>query len=237
MSGFHLIKTDSKELLIDLVFPNRCPFCKSVIHWKSYCCDECFDKAEWINYDNVNICRRCGHYTCICNTENIFYDRCYSAASYSDETVRNAVLSLKYRRSENSAVIFSEHIFSLLVNEEHTDFDLIVPVPMHRKNIRRRGYNQAEIIAAHMSVLLNVPVRTDLIGKHYSAQAQHSRNAGERKAAVMTEYFSLDNRLNGEKILLCDDIFTTGSTVNRCAELLKGIGASSVTAAICAAVV
>lgn len=236
MSGFDMLKTDRKEMLIDLVFPNRCPFCGKVIHWSSCCCESCYARAEWVNLDSVRICRRCGHYVCECDTERIYYDRCFFAASYSDENVKNAVLALKYRQSKNAAVIFSQRLYDMLKKEEHTDFDHIVPVPMNRKKLRRRGYNQSEILAERLSELLDIPVRTDLLGKRYSSETQHSRTAEERKAAAETEYFSLDKRLDGEKILLCDDIFTTGSTVNRCAELLKGIGAASVTAAVCTAV-
>ncbi|MGN1417336.1 MAG: ComF family protein [Oscillospiraceae bacterium] len=236
MSGFDMVKTDRKEMLIDLIFPNRCPFCGKVIHWSRYCCEDCYKKAEWINFDNVRICRRCGHYVCECDKEKIYCDRCFFAASYSDENVKNAVLALKYKQSKNAAVIFSQRLYELLKSESCTDIDCIVPVPMNRKKQRRRGYNQSEILAEHLSELLDSPVRTDLIGKRYSSETQHSRTAEERKAAAETEYFSLDKRLNGEKILLCDDIFTTGSTVSRCAELLKNIGASSVTAAVCAAV-
>lgn len=236
MSGFDMVKTDRKEMLIDLIFPNRCPFCGKVIHWSSYCCETCYTQAEWVNFDSVRICRRCGHYVCECGTERIYYDRCFFAASYSGESVKNAVLALKYKKSENAAVIFSQRLSELLKKEEHTDIDYIVPVPMNKKKLRKRGYNQSEILAEHLSELLDIPVRTDLIGKRYSSETQHSRTAEERKTAVITEYFSLDKKLGGEKILLCDDIFTTGSTANRCAELLKDIGASSVTAAVCAAV-
>lgn len=236
MSRFDLVKNDRKEMLIDLIFPNRCPFCGKVIHWSRYCCEDCYTQAEWINFDNVSVCRRCGHYVCECDKELIYYDRCFFAASYSDENVKNAVLALKYKQSKNAAVLFSQRLFELLKNEGYTNIDCIVPVPMNRKKQRRRGYNQAEILAGYMSELLGVPVRTDLLGKRYSLETQHSRTAEERKTAAETEYFSLDNKLNGENVLLCDDIFTTGSTVNRCAKLLKSIGATSVTTAVCAAV-
>lgn len=237
MSGFQLIKTDKKDMLTDLIFPNRCPFCGKVIHWSGYCCSDCFDRAEWIDYDKVKICRRCGHYICECDKGEIFCDSCFTSAAYTDETVRNAVLSMKYRQSENAAVIFSHQLSVLLAKETDNGFDIIVPVPMHKKNIRRRGYNQAEILAEHLSELMGIPVKNDLIGKHYSKETQHSRTAEERRAAVMSEYFALEQRLNGENVLLCDDIFTTGSTVNRCAQLLKDIGAASVTAAVCASVI
>lgn len=234
MSGFELRKSGIKELLLDIVFPNKCPLCSEAVYWKNYCCDKCFDKGLWIRYDKGDICRCCGHYVCRCYNIERVYDSCYSAGFYS-ESVREAVIALKYECSTNAAEIFAEMIYRQMLHDGNTDYDFIVPVPMNERKQRKRGYNQAEILAERLSARLGTEIRNDLLIHSYSRSSQHDRTAEERAEFAEKEYYTADNvHINGGKILLCDDVLTTGSTINRCAYLLKEAGAGLVTAAVCA---
>ena len=105
---------------------------------------------------------------------------------------------------------------------------------MNRKKERKRGYNQARELAVILGKKLDIPVRDDLLVHTFSSRSQHDRSGEERRRAAREEYFPSETaELAGERILLCDDVLTTGSTMSVCAEILKNIGASHVTAAVC----
>lgn len=222
-----------KYMLADIFFPNRCPFCDDVIPWTDAACDECADSVEYFD-GTVSVCRKCGRSMCVCSEESFVTDRIYSGGYYANE-LRRAVLSMKYHKNENAAEFFAEVLFSQMKHDNFTDFDYIVPVPMNIKKERRRGYNQAEYLAECIGKYIpDAQIRNDLLVRKYSRRQQHDRNAEERHESALTEYSAAEGvRLDGDKILLCDDIFTTGATVNRCADLLKIMGADSVTAAVC----
>lgn len=233
--GFDLVKTEKKEFFIDIFLPNRCPFCDKVIMWDLYCCGDCFENAEWLDVEYPDICRRCGRMICICGTGKIKYDFCYCAGAYDGKLIKNAVLALKYDHSCNAAAIFARRLAGLLRSDGRDKFDCIVPVPMNKFKQLKRGVNHSEMLADALSEELHVPVNTSLLKKRYSFHSQHSRRRAERERSVCKEYRrSSVQDLKGEKILLCDDIMTTGSTINRCAELLKEMGAAEITAAVCA---
>lgn len=233
--GFDLVKTDKRDFFIDIFLPNRCPFCDKVIMWNLYCCEDCFENAEWLDAEYPDICRRCGRIICICNTGRVKYDLCYCAGAYEDRLIKNAVLSLKYSHSRNAAEIFASRLAGMLRAEGRDNFDCIVPVPMNKFKELKRGINHSEMLADALSRKIHIPVNTSLLKKRYSFHSQHSRRRAERERSVYKEYCRRSvQELIGEKILLCDDIMTTGSTINRCSELLKEMGAAEITAAVCA---
>ena len=100
---------------------------------------------------------------------------------------------------------------------------------MSQESYRKRGYNQAEIIAERISSVCSLPIITDSLYKNKSA-AQHTLGLSDRIENT-SAYGRGSRRLDNMKIILCDDVITTGSTLNRCAELLKELGASVIFAA------
>ncbi len=232
--GFSIRKNSRKELLLDLFFPNKCPFCQKAVHWTKYCCDECYSLSG-IADANKMFCRRCGEFACKCGKEQHFFDFCIIGGVYENEYIKNAVLSMKYKRSENSAEIFAHCVSKAILSDNKLPKpDCIVPVPMNIRHKRERGYNQAEFFGEHLSKKLNIPMKTELLEKIYTNKSQHKRNADERKISVKNEYNAARNAEIKGNIILCDDIMTTGSTLDRCAEILKSIGAEKVILAVCA---
>ncbi|MBQ4312415.1 MAG: ComF family protein [Oscillospiraceae bacterium] len=227
-------KSGIREWILDLFLPNVCPVCRRVMRWDLYCCEDCVKELEPIGEKQEKLlCPRCGKYVCVCAERGIRYDRCIAAGIY-EGAVRKAVLSFKYDSNSNAAEIFA-CICAKRIEKAGIPADIITYVPMSARKRRMRGYNQAELFAAALSEKTGIPVRHGLLSRVYSVEEQHERTASERIESAGREYSAAEGaELSGERVILCDDVLTTGATMSSCAGILKDIGASEVTAVVCA---
>lgn len=214
--------------LLNFFYPNRCPACDRILTAHELLCKPCSDALP---LSQEQYCRICGKPDCMCRQTALSYDGAVVCSAYTEGTVR-AILQLKQSRNTNFA-IFAARILAERLHEEHLQFDCVIPVPMHRSKERMRGYNQATLIAKEIARILELPLYEDILIKHRSAVSQHELTADER-AAHLDSFGITAQRLDGLRILLCDDVLTTGNTLNRCAALLKENGAASVYAAVAA---
>jgi ComF family protein len=106
--------------------------------------------------------------------------------------------------------------------------DVIVPVPLHRSRFRERGYNQSELLARQLGTILTLPVNTSSLKRIRKTQSQMSLGAGDRKINVNGAFACHDESLANLKVLLIDDVCTTGSTLDSCAAGLRQVGVASV---------
>ncbi len=219
-----------KLYLSDILFPNRCPFCGKFIKWDKLLCESCADKSVCAN--DV-ICRS--------GSKDKHFDRMYAAYFYDGEGVTDAVYRFKHEGSPNFAELAAEDCVAHMLSENAPKPDIIVPVPMGKRKRSVRGFNQAEIFAKSIAKRLDIPIRNDILFKYDEKDEQHYHNAEERKERVKTLFYGCavsgvkDMKFEGSHALLCDDVITTGSTVDRCAELLKARGVREVTVFACAA--
>ncbi len=229
-----MTKNDLKLFVADVFFPNRCPLCGEVIAWDLKFCPECVDSLPMVGDE---ICRTCGLNTQSCTCGNYAvknnYDYVFPAFYYKD-TAKKAVVYLKSYVSDIFPTIVANKIkddfskYNLGIK-----FDYIVPVPMTKGKQRSRGHNQAEIYAKGLSEVLGVPINNELIKKNFTIIAQHNLSSDFRKINADKLYsVKGDINLEGLNIILCDDVMTTGSTVNKCAKLLKSLGAKNVVIAV-----
>ncbi len=214
-----------KKYVLDIFFPNRCPFCGKVIKWSDTCCRKCFDEIPFIVTEH---CKKCGQEICICNKTNIYYDSCVSITDYSG-IVREGIINFKLDKAVNLVDVFKDDIYKKLSDTiDINKIDVVTAVPMHRSTKRSRGYNQADIISKTVSKVINKPANSRLLIKQSGDIAQHKLTRLEREKAVKG-LFSVNKKhigeIDGKTILLCDDIITTGSTLNECARILKDNGA------------
>ncbi len=113
---------------------------------------------------------------------------------------------------------------------EFADAECIVPVPLHRAKMRLRGFNQAEMIAHGISETLGIPVVTNSLKRIRHTASQTTMSAADRKKNVQSLFRVIGDRFRGVTVMLCDDVLTTGATLNTCAEALLVNGAQKVMA-------
>lgn len=199
---------------LDLLFPNRCGCCGAFIRWDALLCDQCADALEEA--------AACGS-----DMDDDLFFRAEAAYRYADRA-RDGILELKRGGNGNFAEVLGI-VFAERIKARQAEFtaDFIVPVPAKKSTLRERGYNQAALIAKEISRLTGIPVREDCLRRLESSAVQHSLDAQAREENALG-YQGCGRRLDGCRVLLCDDVVTTGATARRCAALLLEQGAAAV---------
>lgn len=202
---------DRKSKIISLIFPNRCPFCFSLIKDSEYSCDKCSK-----TFPPNGICQGVGGY------------RCISALPYHGKFKR-AVINFKFHNKTRYAKHLS-HILAKDIKHSYEDivFDYITYVPMHAKDLKKRGYNQCELLAKELSKELNIPYKETLI-KIKRTKPQHTLSAQKRRQNLKGAFRVIDkNLINNKTVLLIDDIVTTGTTLSECSKTLQKANPSQI---------
>ncbi|NNC86658.1 MAG: ComF family protein [Bacteroidia bacterium] len=147
--------------------------------------------------------------------------------------VQSLMHRLKYKGEKDVGVLLGELMATeIMESPNYTGFDVIVPVPLHRKKFIKRGYNQSEYIANGLSNVLNIPVDAYLVKRttHSSTQTKKKRFARWENVEKIFQLGNTDG-YEGKHVLLVDDITTTGSTMSACGEQLLKISNSKVSVA------
>ena len=206
-----------KRMLLDIVYPNRCPFCNEIIPFDEFHCKGCglfFSPApeKW---------------------EYGFLDGLTAFTVY--DTVSRAFISKIKRESNGYAISAAAYMIAKgFINEDHTaSLDCITCVPMRRKAVRKRGYNQTELISKELSGIIGLPF-VHLLKKNRDTMEQKKLGAEGRKNNVRNAFSLVSKRYDilGKNILIVDDVTTTGSTLSEIAGTLKAAGAGKVYAAV-----
>ena len=200
------------ERLRILLFPDLCPFCRKVVPPHTGCCRDCEAKLP----------RTSGTLEPVPGTDALF------CPLYYEGEAADAIRELKFSAKPGIA----RHLAKLMAEVVPADrFDCIVPIPMHHSGIRKRGYNQAELLARYLSEETGVPLRI-FLRKIRKTPPQHTLSAEERAVNLKGALSLAQNATpDGLRILLVDDVVTTGSTMTAAAEILREHGAASVCAA------
>ncbi|MDP4119629.1 MAG: ComF family protein [Bacillota bacterium] len=197
---------------VDLIYPPICPFCESVIKSGQMWCEDCYEKFP----ENGYFTEFSKDYVCV------------SPFIYK-EPFREAVLRFKFNELPQLADSLSEPVYRS-INEfyENFEFDFVTCVPLSKKRFKKRGYNQAKLIAKNVAVKMNVPY-ADLLIKIKENAEQHNLPEEKRASNVEGVYQTINNEKISEKtILLIDDVLTTGSTLAECCKMLEIRGAAKV---------
>jgi len=221
------------KAFLDWIYPPKCPVCAKILSADNkYICPECFEKLKLIGEDACPSCGAALGLSGICfNCENDFSFESNIAFFEYNETMREIIHSIKYGKKAHKMIalasIMAEHAGDKLDN--YSDFDIIIPVPLHKKRFRKRGFNQADIIGEKIAELTGVKLEADICERKVDTAPQSLTGSGSRRQNV-EGIFDLKANIDvkGKKIILADDIFTSGSTLNSLSNMLKELGAETV---------
>ena len=210
------------DYFIGLLYPRKCPFCTKIIDEKLLYCSSCAKKLPYIPNQ-------------LQPRSFKYVDEAYSVFYYKDE-VRDSILRYKFSALSAYSQVYGQFLRKC-IDENGISCDIICWVPLHKKRLRERGYDQAEIIARALSKKLGVPCQRLLVKESGNKRQSSIDNREERKANVPGVYRCVSKEeLLGKRVLLVDDIITSGATVGECAAMLKAFGCTEIYAAAFAAV-
>lgn len=218
------------EAAADLVFPKRCVLCDEIIPFdrrKEGICDRCRSK---IRYIREPFCMRCGRqlgkdqeeYCKDCSREHVFLQ---NVTLYDYGSIADSLFRFKYRGRREYARFYGEELYRgyrewLAVRKP----DALIPVPCHSSRRRQRGYNQAELLAEALSAVSGIPVKKDLIQRIHKTGPQKNLTLRERQNNLKKAFKICQNDVKLSTIVIIDDIYTTGSTMDAMAEELHRNG-------------
>lgn len=163
-----------------------------------------------------------------CGRKKHLYARGRAAFEY-DSVMRESIGRFKYKnRREYGDFYVQELLHSCGEAVRSWDVDLIVPIPLHKSRKRKRGFNQAELIAKKLGLELGIPISSDTLLRTKNTSPQKELNDQDRKSNLKNAFQVVKNDIKSKKILLIDDIYTTGSTLDAAASALLHHGAEKV---------
>lgn len=193
------------EKIINLIFPNSCEFCGRI--YKNWICPKCYIKIKSeLKFESIKTKRFTIHFI-----------------GFYENTIRKLLLKFKFSEKAYLAELFVELITkNKEIIEKIKKYDYIVPVPMYTKNKKIRGYNQTELLAKQLEKTLKIKSKTDVIIKIKENKRQSELSEKERRENIKNVY-KLQNykQIENKKILILDDIYTTGNTISECMKTLK----------------
>lgn len=211
------MKENLIETALDLIFPKTCGFCGEITN--SYLCEYC---NEYLRLKKMNKIQK---------YEDKFFEEHLWMYEYKDD-IREKIIDYKFN---DKSYLYRTWVQIILSSEEISEYikgyDILIPVPIHKKRKRRRGYNQSELIAKGITQKIKkIKLQTNIIEKVKNIKPQSSLSKDMRVQNVKNAYKlkNCDICLKNKKVLLLDDVFTTGSTVNECARVLSQIGCDKI---------
>jgi len=225
---------------MDLLYPRLCLLCHAPlmnINGNYHICYQCQSK---IHMNRPPFCRKCsrptenlrGLYCPSCIKTHYYFDRAWAATLYND-TMRQMIHLFKYGNKTSLRYIFYEFITEFIDTYliPISQFDLIIPIPLHPVRLRERGYNQSLLIAQMLSYDHTIPCETNSLQRRRNTRYQARLSQKERWTNIKAAFkINHHNNIIDKNILIVDDLLTTGATLSEAARILKAHGAAHVAA-------
>ncbi len=213
---------------VDLLFPKRCVGCDVE---GAFLCGECHDDLPTLEPPYCFICSQPGdlmmRLCARCWERPLQIDGIRSPYRF-EGAIRNAVHSLKYRNLRAMAPVLAGLLANFVVSQS-IEADLLVPAPLHPRRERSRGYNQTLLLAKETGALLDVETSSDALRRVQNTPSQASVSSEDERLANVANAFQAEPDLvGGKRVMILDDVCTTGSTLEACSLALKAAGALSV---------
>lgn len=207
------------NFILDLLFPPRCVFCKGILKSdESDICNTCQSKLPWITGREAE-------------QKFEFVSLCVSPLWYQGD-VRESIHRYKFDDRSGYSKVYGRLVAQCISDHLSDKFDLITWVPLSSKGLKKRGYDQAMLLAMAAARELNQTAAETLRKVRNTDAQSHIKDDSARRANVLGAYDVIDNELvTGKRILLVDDVVTTGSTLSECARILRTYGAKDVVCA------
>ena len=225
------------KTILNIILPPRCPCCGKIVVLEHTLCESCFDKIQFIakpyckicgipfeNETDANLSKICAK----CASQKRITRLNRSAILYDDFS-KKLILDFKFFSKTQNAKLLAKWLYMAGKDIFDEGVDLIVPVPLSYKRLLFRGYNQSAVLARLLSK--QAKIKTDLFNlkkiKHTKPQSSLTENA---RLKNVKNVFQVQNcsKIKNKRIVLIDDVLTTGATLAECAKVLLKAGAESV---------
>jgi ComF family protein len=204
---------DLIKSILNTIFPHRCAVCDDIIDPESLICSGCMSRINWLRADFFST-----------ELKETKFFRAASLAAY-DGFWAEAIHRFKYNNRTDLAAPFAK----IMAERIDYEYDFIMPVPLHHKRLRERGYNQSALLAKKVAAEAGIKFAWDAIKRTATSMPQVGLTRGDRLRNVKGIFkCGKDDGLAKSDILLIDDVITTGATVNECAKALKNAGAARI---------
>lgn len=191
-------------MFLSFLFPEKCPYCKRLIKSTMTECDAC--RRQFPKKPHITVLP--------CGAE------CMSSFVY-DGNVRKAILNFKFHGKKQYAKSFAKVMAEgITTRYGENAFDVVTCVPISKKRLKSRGYNQSEVIARYAAKHLGAEY-LDTIEKTVNNREQHSLSLEERKTNIKGVYRLCTDKIKSKRVLLIDDIVTSGNTLSECVETIN----------------
>lgn len=217
-----------------LLFPRRCPVCHEAVEEPGkLVCDICSTRLPYVKEP---FCRKCGkpllseerEYCQDCTRKNHGFRQGRAPFVY-DKVMRQSIARFKYGGRREYAAFYAEEILRRCAREAVLwKAEVLLPIPLHPKKRRKRGYNQAELLAKELSRRSGIPVDKNLLLRVKNTHAQKELNDRERRENLKNAFALQKGSVPYRTVILVDDIYTTGSTMDEAARVLKENGVQTI---------
>lgn len=225
------------KAILNIILPPRCLCCGKVLNGDDGLCPECFNEVTFISEP---YCKKCGHpFAEVAPGSKMLCGRCLKkarspfrlsrSALVYDDASKNMILNFKFNDKTENAITFAKWLKLAGRDIWAEGVDVIMPIPLHYTRLLKRRYNQSALLAHELSLLSGIPVDYDAVVRHKKTRPQVEFSGHERVKNVKGVFrIKHPERIKGQRVLLLDDVLTTGSTLKECALVLKQSGAKSV---------
>lgn len=197
----------------ELIFPALCPACKSRRIYNLPLCKTC--QAKLLPLPKALLQK-------IQEEVQADEDNPVYVGFLFNSVIQDLLHNLKYRNMKSLGRFLGRKLAELLIKNKLNSFDFIIPVPIHKKRIQERGYNQSFLIAQGIKELIDAPIYENIIYRRKYTSSQTKLNKAERIENVKDKFvLQNENIISNKNILLVDDVITTGATINECAKVLN----------------
>ena len=225
-----------KNFVLDILFPPLCLNCKKGLTQNKYLCDNCHNSIQLNTSLFCPVCRlRLAENKKICGHTKYLLG---AAGNYDDSVIRNLIHYFKYNSFENLTPILGEILLRYIENcKLKIENFIIVPIPLHPSRERQRGFNQSKLLAEYIAQRLNLN-SIDALKRIKNTKPQAQCKNNESRTENIKNCFKIKESaiksIKNKNILLIDDVFTTGSTINEAVQILKQNGARKIIALVVA---